>query len=358
MASIRRRNGSWQARVTRRHQPSFAKSFATKADALLWARQIETQLDASSPNTHSSKLASLKLAEVLDQYLQKITSYKRGKASETYRIKALQRHWLGQKRLKEISKADAYTYRDECLQRVKVSTLRRQLNLLSHVWNISKDDWGAAIGNNPFTKLPLPRMPSGRIRRLNPDEERKLFGALAQCKNKAVAGVVRFALETGLRRSELLRLRWSNIDLEKAFIYVQDTKNGHPRWIPLTSAANYILEQRGQDGDLVFPISDNALQLAWQRSIRRASIADLHFHDLRHEALSRWADYLGGDVFKLCQISGHKTLSMVMRYVHPLQTHFKPREPIDTSQGRCAPSDDRIGIPSRSKSSSKKTFTQ
>jgi integrase len=322
MASIRRRNGSWQARVTRRHQPSFAKSFATKADAVLWARQIETQLDASSPNTHSSKFASLTLTEVLEHYLQKITTFKRGKSSETYRIKALQRHWLGRKKLKEISKADAYAFRDECLQRIKASTLRRQLNLLSHVWNVSKDDWGAAVGNNPFTKVPLPRMPSGRNRRLNPDEENRLFDALARCRNKAVAGLVRFALETGMRRSELLRLRYGDIDFEKAFIHVQDTKNGHPRWIPMTQIAKDTLKQEGQDGDLVFPISDNALQLAWQRSTKRACISDLHFHDLRHEALSRWADRLKGDVFKLCQVSGHKTLSMAMRYVHPLMTEY------------------------------------
>ncbi|MRD55256.1 tyrosine-type recombinase/integrase [Betaproteobacteria bacterium LSUCC0115] len=175
------------------------------------------------------------------------------------------------------------------------------------------------LPNNPFTKVPLPRMPASRQRRLSAEEEDLLLKSLGTPKNRSTEQIVRFAIATGLRRSEILRLEWTDIDKARRCLHVKDTKNGSSRWIPIMEEVAAVLRnQHDSQSSRVFPVSENALKLAWTRSLKKAGICDLHFHDLRHEALSRWADRLNGNVFKLRQISGHRTLTMVMRYVHPI----------------------------------------
>ena len=333
MASIRRRGSSWQARITRHNQPSLAKSFDSKSEALRWARQIETQLDGTRLRPKQSVPTSITLAEVLEKYRVEVTTYKRGRHSETYRIKAISRHWIGNKRLRDVSKDDVYDYREERLKCIQPSSLRRELNLLSHVWNLAKDEWGLPLPNNPFTKVPLPRMPASRQRRLSAEEETLLLKSLGTLKNRSTEQIVRFAIATGLRRSEILRLEWTDIDDARRCLHVKDTKNGSSRWIPITEEVAAVLRsQHDSPSNRVFPVSENALKLAWTRSLKKAGIYDLHFHDLRHEALSRWAERLNGNIFKLCQISGHKTLTMAMRYVHPLLDETYYGSPFDRAK--------------------------
>ncbi len=146
--------------------------------------------------------------------------------------------------------------------------------------------------------------------------------ALKACRNPWVIRVVQSCFETGMRRSEVLGLTWQHVDLEKRIVSLSDTKNGHPRWIPLTQAACDVLDGISLREARVFPLSESALTQAWGHAIRRADIEDLRFHDLRHEALSRWAHRLKGDVFKLSMISGHRTLQMAQRYVHPAKAEL------------------------------------
>src|SRR5690606_38199310 len=125
---------------------------------------------------------------------------------------------------------------------------------------------------------------------------------------------VRLAIETGMRRGEILALRWRNVSLAKAFVTVVESKNGYSRTVPLNLYALRILqEMRGITGpekdNLVFPITPMSLRLAWNRLLRRAGIDDLHFHDLRHEAISRFFE-LGLTVPEVASISGHRDMRM------------------------------------------------
>ena len=92
-----------------------------------------------------------------------------------------------------------------------------------------------------------------------------------------------------MRRGEILSLDWQNIDFKKRIAFLPLTKNGTSREVPLSSKAAIILEeQRLKKQDVPFPITDNAFRLAWDKLKKRASISDLKFHDLRHEAISRF----------------------------------------------------------------------
>ncbi len=120
-----------------------------------------------------------------------------------------------------------------------------------------------------------------------------------------------------MRRGELLALRWENVDTKKRTAYLPMTKNGDARTVPLSSRAVSVLETlpRSIEGH-VFPISENALKLAFVRAVKVAGIKDLHFHDLRHKATSRLAEKLS-NVLELSAVTGHKDLRMLKRYYHP-----------------------------------------
>ncbi len=122
-----------------------------------------------------------------------------------------------------------------------------------------------------------------------------------------------------MRRGEILSIRWKDVDLQRRYVRVTETKNGNPRAIPLSKAAMTLLGalkvSQGQSDGVVFPVSANALRLAWERLKRRAGVQDLRFHDFRHEAISRFFEK-GLSVPEVASISGHRDLRMLQRYAH------------------------------------------
>lgn len=120
-----------------------------------------------------------------------------------------------------------------------------------------------------------------------------------------------------MRRSELLGLRWKNIDLARQTALLADTKNGTPRSVPLSTVAVDILKSvpRNISGE-VFPIKYFTLDAAFKRGVKRAGLSDFHFHDLRHTAISAMAHKLP-NLIELSAVTGHKSLSMLKRYYHP-----------------------------------------
>jgi len=130
-----------------------------------------------------------------------------------------------------------------------------------------------------------------------------------------LAPVIQFAIETGMRRGEIVSATWDNVDLDKRTLHIPITKNGHARTIPLTPKAVELLADLPRTDDRVFPITGNAIRLAWVRLKKRVGIVDLRFHDLRHEAISRFFE-MGLSVPEVALISGHRDPRMLFRYTH------------------------------------------
>ena len=118
-----------------------------------------------------------------------------------------------------------------------------------------------------------------------------------------------------MRRSEILKLKWHDINLETGFASLYDTKNGEDRKVPLTKRCIEVLNQLTRNHEYVFPISATCLNQAWRRAVKKAEIKDLRFHDLRHEAVSRFFE-MGMSVPEVALISGHKDLTQLFRYTH------------------------------------------
>ena len=143
----------------------------------------------------------------------------------------------------------------------------------------------------------------------------QLEEAAMKGRTPLIIALLRFALETAMRRGELLALQWSDINLERQLLHIPKTKNGCPRTIPLTPAATAILLSLGRtkETSFVFPITRSALAQCWRRLCRRAELKDVRFHDLRHEAISRFFE-LGLSLPEVALISGHKDHRMLMHY--------------------------------------------
>jgi len=178
------------------------------------------------------------------------------------------------------------------------------------------NEWDLGLPENPVSKVRKPKQPSGRVRRLTSDEFNRLTVAGQSIMAGDIVGLMCFALETAMRQSEILNLLWADIQWTSRTLLIKDSKNGTPRVIPLSRKAIQILEGRqGLKLKSPFPYHVRAVQRAWDATVGDAGVDDLHFHDLRHEAISRFFEK-GLGVPEVALISGHKDMRMLLRYTH------------------------------------------
>ena len=260
--------------------------------------------------------------DALERYHHECGRHKKGARQEQERIRALRRTSWGSKPLSRVTTSDIRHMRDSALARgLSGSSVRLLMCTVSVVYKYAKSEWGYRV-TNPVPEVLMPKAPPPRSRRICGDELQRLLDECGRCRNHYVLPAVQVSLETGLRQSELLGLTWDDVDIAKKLVHLLDTKNGSPRWIPLTKVAERALTELPRRSERVFPITRSLLTQAWGHAIKRAGIINLRWHDLRHEALSRWAHHRRGDVHKLALISGHKTIQMSLRYVHPVEAEL------------------------------------
>lgn len=317
MASIRERSGKWQARVNRTGFPAEVKSFGTRREAQRWARTIEAAMDRGAHQSPAEANEVL-LRDVLERYMLEVSPSKRGHLDEVIRIKFLQRAKMAGFSMSKLSPEVVAGFRDLRLKTVGAGAVIRDLSLLSSAISHARREWGVTTAN-PCALVRKPSTPAGRCRVLNADEEAQLFAELAPKgrRNPLMLPLVKLALETAMRRGELLALQWRNIDLARQTAYLPTTKNGKPRTVPLSTVAIGLLTNLPRtDADAVFPISAQTLVAAFMRARTRAGLRNLRFHDLRHTATSRMAHKLP-NVIELASVTGHQTIQMLKRYYHP-----------------------------------------
>ena len=330
MPSLRFRNGKWQVQVRRSGHAPRAKSFQSKSDAQRWARQIEAEFDRTLIPNDVRSLNTVTVAQLLTRYRDTVTNEKRGIVPERQRIDVFLRQRWSTLSLAKIDAATLSKYRDARLKQVEPGTVIRELGLLSSIFETARREWGYTAFQNPLAGLRKPKAPDGRERRLKPGELQALTKACSTVAGSWLLHGFQLAIETGLRRGELLGIRWQDVNLESAILYVPFTKTDKARTIPLTDRAIELLTARkaasATHAQYAFPVSANAFRLAWERCKRRAEragctgIQELRFHDLRHEAVSRFFEQ-GLNTAEVATISGHRDLRMLFRY-----THLKPED--------------------------------
>jgi integrase len=332
MATFTKRGDFWQAKIRRIGYPPISETFEKKTDAEAWARALESELDKGVWRDRSTAEATTFYA-LLDLYLRDVVPTKRGADIISLRIKAWQRDRLALHKLTALTPPVLAAWRDSRLAAgCAGGTVNRELSEISSILNWGRKELMLQF-DNPISAIRRPKNAPGRDRMLEEGEEDRLLAALGDhsgaderedgkqyrrgSRNAWIKPVVQFALATAMRRGEILSMVWSNVDLKKRIAFLPMTKNGEPRTVPLSSVAIAVLNglPRSIDG-MVFPVSPNAVKLAFVRACKIAGLENFHFHDLRHEATSRMAGKLP-NVVELSAVTGHKTLQMLKRYYHP-----------------------------------------
>jgi integrase len=316
MPTIRKKGDrQWHVQIRKSGYPVQTKTFTTRSDAEKWATIIESEMERGVFVSRTEAEATL-LREAIDRYRREVLPSKRGAASDESRLKTLDAHF-GVYKLASITSTAVAKYRDERLKIVGPQSVIHEINLLNRVLKAATMDWGIALpGGLPTAQVRKPTKPRGRDRRVGQDE---LDAILAHSESAELATIITLAVETAMRRGELAALTWANVDLKKCVAYLPKTKTDSPRSVPLSKAAVAALRKfpRGISEGKVFRLQAESISQAFERACEphRANLADLRFHDLRHEATSRLFEK-GLNVMEVAAITGHKTLDMLKRYTH------------------------------------------
>lgn len=314
MATIEQRaNGTWRTKIRKKGYPSLSASFDTKAEAQRWAAEIEGDMSRKRfVDTREAEATTL--AEALARYGREISVEKKGARQELTRIKTWSESKYGSRSLAELRSSHLAEYRDARLaEGASTNTVRLSLALISHLYTVAIKDWGIEGLSNPATKLRMPKGSQERDRRPSAKELKAVLEA-ARAIHSEMPAIIEIAIETAMRRGELLTLRREHIKGKHALL--EDTKNGSRRLVPLSIRARALFDSLPAriDGK-VFSLAPHSVSQYFFRACCNAGVENLHFHDLRHEGTSRLFEK-GLALMEVASITGHRTLGILKRYTH------------------------------------------
>lgn len=321
MASIIKRGLYWRAQVRMRGECA-SRTFDTKSEAEKWARHTESEIDRGT-YFDRSEAESTTLLEALSRYEREIINQKNHPGQEIQRVNHWRRQPLARRTLASLRGTDFAKYRDDRLaQRRAPATVRQELQVVSHLFEICRKEFGMEYLQNPLKNIRKPSAAGNeRDRRLLPGEYDRIKAELANCGNCFALPAFELAIETSLRQGMLFELRWDWVDLAARVIripatYRQRANKGVPVAVPLSSLAVQVLQSmpRAISGK-VLDCNANAVSTIWKRRMKALGIENLHWHDLRHEAVSRFFEK-GLHPMQVAAISGHKGFVMLKRYTH------------------------------------------
>jgi integrase len=364
MATITERGSDqWRAQVRRRGHPAQSRTFDTKAEAEAWAGMIESEM-GWGVWVSRGKAKTATLHEALLRYEAEISQGKKGAIQEASVLKIWMGIALARRPLASIRSVDVAKLRDEWLKDYKPATVLRRLAVLSHVFSVARKAWGIESLPNPVELLRKPQPDNARARRLVADSahdaternrnadrgayDGELDRVVAASESALLPSIVWLAVETAMRRGEIVSLRWEQVDLQRRVVHLPTKSGSTARDVPLSSRAVAVLKAlkgSGRTGGKsvrgagvepngpIFDIRGDAVTRAFERAVTRARklyedecreahgkpdtefLVDLRFQDLHHEAASRLASIF--PLHELTRITGHKDPRMLMRYYHP-----------------------------------------
>jgi integrase len=329
---------SYRAKVRLRGFPPQSVTFTKKTDAKVWIQQTETEI---REGRHFNKAKSKKhtLANVIDNYLEYLEKNNPSRKKDVKTLLLWWRDEIGHCILSDLSKELFVNARKKLQNQKKErvdkdgnqylsnSTVNRYWIAMQTALNMAVKEW-EWLPINPMLHVSKLNEPEGRKRFLSDEEAKRLLQACKKSNSPYLHTIVLVALSTGARRSEILNLKWKDVDFNKNAIRLYKTKNKEARTLHLHGQALSSFQElydNKSESDLVFPSPNNPnksidIKSAWEATLIRADIKDFRFHDLRHSAASYLA-MNGATLAEIAEILGHKTLEMVKRYAHLTESH-------------------------------------
>jgi integrase len=342
-------SGKWRVRVRRKGFPAQTKAFVRRADAEGWGRKTESEQERGLWRD-TSEAEAVTLRAALRRYEKEVTPKHRGSKKESSHIAVLCDESLANRTLASIQRENVKALRDRWARSLAIATVNRRLTILHAVFAIAIRDWGMHGIENPVDGMKL-KGATERARRVSNDEIAAICEAAVDPTATAawLPAFVRLAVETAMRRGELCKMTWAMVDLDKSTVHLPGRRDGHDgitknnkdRDVPLSPKAIACLRALPRSGIQVFTQSGPTVTQSFKRAVVRARsayvakckekgresesgfLADLHFHDLRHEATSRLANVF--ELHELMKIVGHSSPAMLMRYYHPSAADFARR---------------------------------
>lgn len=306
MASIVAHGNRWRAHL---HVNGVRKSkvFRTKGEARAWIKETETALvseDRTVPTLH----------QVFEDYIELVSPHHNGHRWEKMRIKNFQAYFGETIKVTEIRTPDIVRWRDKRLKAVKSATVRREMTLLSSIFQQAWKEW-QLITENPCADAKKPKDSVHRTVLIT-DKERDAIvksmgyaGGVPENKTQRTAMIFLFALETAMRCGEICAIEPSDIDPHADnVLHTKLTKNGTQREVPLSPRAKELLELAGG----AFGVSSGVVDQYFRRHRDQCGLTHLNFHDTRHTAITRWAEKV--NMLELQRISGHLDMKFLKVY--------------------------------------------
>lgn len=314
------------------------RTFETRLQAEEWLAGVKAG-EGKGRLSKTIEARDLTLSDALNRRLEICSEQKSNveQARQTRRLIDNFPELMG-KRLYEIDEIDILGFIEEREEVVANATINRELSLISNAFNRARSRMNCVGLVNPIGPTTWLKEAKGRDHRLAADEEEMLLRLADQVEvltHTPIGSIIRFAIGTAMRKSEIARMDWRYVNLDRGTVLIPDSKNGSARTVPLGLAMRALVREQGPRASGCVWATSSAISSAWQR-LKRSAIAeaqqlvssgsalsdlperllDLRFHDLRHEATSRLIERTGWDNARIRAVTGHKTDAMLARYTH------------------------------------------
>lgn len=306
-----------------------SKTFDRRPAAVAWAAKREKELKQPG-EIERAKRPRATLADAIDRYTE--DSVKRIGRTKAQVLEAIKRHPIAAKECDRITSEDIVSLANELVQERQPQTVGNYISHLASVFAVARPAWGMPLDRQAMEdaqivakRLGLISKSRSRDRRPTLDELDKLmtrFEQRARLRSDSVPmhRLTAFAIFSTRRQEEITRIMWADLDEEHSRVLVRDMKNpgekiGNDVWCDLVPEALAIIQAMPRVQARIFPYSPDAISANFTRSCALLGIEDLHFHDMRHDGISRLFE-LGWNIPHVAAVSGHRSWQSLKRYTH------------------------------------------
>lgn len=302
-----------------------AKTFDRRPAAAAWMEKREKDLRAGVPAGEDPTLA-----KVIEKYTQ--DSKREVGRTKAQVLRAIKGYDIGAMKGSEIGSSHIVAFATELAETVQPQTVANYLSHLSAVFAVARPAWGYPLDQQAMAdamtvckRLGLTSKSTKRDRRPTLDEVDKLMEHFVARNERGrdvvpMERVIAFALFSTRRLGEIVRITWADYDKDGKRVLVRDMKHpgqkrGNDVWVDLPDYAVAIADAMPRTDARIFPYGDDAIGASFTRACALLGIEDLHFHDLRHEGVSRLFE-MGWNIPHVAAVSGHRGWQSLQRYTH------------------------------------------
>lgn len=310
-----------------------SQTFDRKATAQAWIKRVETEMSAPGAIEKANR-SGITVKEMIERYLLEYEKLRPLGKTKRATLRAISETWLGKLEDREITSQKLVEYADGRMMNdgIQAQTVGNDLAHLGAVLSVARPAWGYDIdpmampdARKVLRKMGAVTRSKERNRRPTLEELDRLFGYFCEMRDRRkqeidMVRVTAFALFSTRRQEEITRIKWHALDEARQMVLVTDMKNpgqkyGNDVWCHVPDEAWRIMQSMPRVAEDIFPYNSRSISASFTRACQFLEIEDLHFHDLRHDGVSRLFE-MGLDIPKVASVSGHRDWNSMRRYTH------------------------------------------